>query len=347
MSAVIEKPTAIAKVNTAIVSIKQIEAQIEELGRLYGGTYDVTTADGMKLAKRARMSVREPRLEIERIRIEAKRDLIAVGKGLDQVAASLTEKILAIENPINAQIQAEEKRIEDEKQAKIAAEAKRVADIRARIESFRVMPVKAVNKPSAEIKLMVDGLAGEQITEEAFQEFHAAAVEAHQASLNALNDLYDGRLQYEAEQEELRRQRIENERLQAQEAERQAAERARQAAIDAEEKAVRERIAAAQAEALRKEREEFEATQRAERQRLDKEREELLQRQREQDLRERQAREEAERKEAAAAARRKPKVKKPTRGDIIKIVGFALHLTDEAAEALLVELFAKEASCSS
>jgi hypothetical protein len=258
--AMAEKPTAIAKVNAAVASIKAIEVQIAEFAQLYGGKFEVTSPEGMMIAKNARKAVREPRLEIERIRIEAKRDLLAVGKGLDSVAATLTAQILAIETPIAKVIEAEEKRIEDEKQAAIAAEAKRVEDCRSRIENIAMLPVRLSGKTAEEMRAALAACRGEVFAPELFREMLDAAFRAQTASLDALERLLAQRVEFEQQQAEAAELRKKQERADAIERER-VAEEARKAKEIADAAAA---VLAAEQAQLAADRAAFEAAQAAE-----------------------------------------------------------------------------------
>ena len=116
------KQTALTKVNAAVSGIQKIAAGISDLQARYAAVvFDVGDPRKLAEAKEARAEIREPRFEVERLRIGAKRDLLAVGKGLDKLAEKITAEILAIEEPIDQQIKAREKQIADEKEAKIAA----------------------------------------------------------------------------------------------------------------------------------------------------------------------------------------------------------------------------------
>jgi cation transport ATPase len=80
----------------------------------------------MEAAKAARAEIREPRFAVEKVRKAAKAPLLAIGRRIDAEAVRITEAILAIEEPIDGQIKAEEARKVAEREAKRAAEVERL-----------------------------------------------------------------------------------------------------------------------------------------------------------------------------------------------------------------------------
>ncbi len=100
-------------IERALVEFSAVEAGLAVLRNDYANVvYDVATTAGMNDAKAARVALREPRYEIERIRKSAKAPLLALGKKLDSDAARITAEIEKLEGPIDAQIKAEEGRKE-------------------------------------------------------------------------------------------------------------------------------------------------------------------------------------------------------------------------------------------
>ena len=107
--------TNIEKVSGALAEFSRVEAGIAALTKAYAGVvYDVTTTEGMGAAREARRIIREPRYEVEKVRKDAKAPLLALGKEIDAEAKRITAALLAIEEPIDQQIAAEEARKEAE-----------------------------------------------------------------------------------------------------------------------------------------------------------------------------------------------------------------------------------------
>lgn len=86
--------TEIEQVSKALAEFNAVEAGLAALRQQYAGAvFDVTSADGLTKAKAARMALREPRYEIERIRKSAKAPILALGRKLDDDAKRLTAEI--------------------------------------------------------------------------------------------------------------------------------------------------------------------------------------------------------------------------------------------------------------
>jgi len=249
--------TELETVSKALTDINAVSTGIAELQKQYGGVvYEVATTAGMDEAKAARLAIRNPRYEVERIRKAAKAPILALGKKLDAEASRIETELLKIETPIDQQIKAEEARKEAERQAKIDAELKRVADLQERIAELRGNQMLSVTSGSALIaehihdleKIVVDG---------SFEEFIQQADDAKVAGLARLRQLHAAALQHEAEQARIKAEREELARL-----------REAQAARDAEAQAARDAETARHQAQLKRQRDEQETLAKAERQRI-------------------------------------------------------------------------------
>lgn len=246
--------TELTEVTKAVAEFDRVGAGLAELSKQYKGVvYEVATTKGMEDAKGARLAIREPRYEIERIRKAAKAPILALGKKLDTEASRISSELLKLEEPIDQQIKAEEDRKEREKQAKIEAEQKRVAGHQERVAYLRGNQTLSASSGSALIAGHITDLEGEST--DALEEFEQQGVDAKTAGLARLRDLHAAALAHEAEQARIKAEREELARLRKAEEERQAAERARIAEEEKAAKALRDAEAAKQAEALRLERE--------------------------------------------------------------------------------------------
>lgn len=304
--------TAIVEVQSAVADFDRVAAGIALLQQEFAGVvFDVSTPKGLELAKTARATVREPRYEIEKVRKAAKEPLLKLGKELDNRAKEITAQILAIEEPIDQQIKTEENRKEAEKQAKIAAELRRVSEINDRIIVLRGnQSITSMSDP----KLIADHIADlEKIAvDDSFEEFKQQAADAKAAGIARLTTLHTAAVAHQVEQERIKAERAELERLRAEEVERNRVERARIAAEEAQAKAIRDEEAAKQAEALAAERAEQnrlaaerQAAQDAEAAKLAADRAELERQQ------------EALRKAQEPAPKPKGKAKRPSDADLI------------------------------
>jgi hypothetical protein len=230
--------TQLEAVSTALVKIDKVAAGIADLRAKYGSVvFDVTTVKGMKEACEARAEIREPRYEVERLRKAAKRPILDLGKKLDTEAERITNELLAIENPLDLQITAEQTRKEDEKKAREEAERKRIEDIHSRIENdIRQAAFAATNRKAAEIEVLIKDVVAIEINE-SFAEFRQQAEGAKATTLIRLRAALANAQAMEAEQARLAAERAENERVRKENEAKAATERAR---IAEEERVARE-----------------------------------------------------------------------------------------------------------
>jgi colicin import membrane protein len=329
--------TDLAEVERTIAEISRVETGLAKLRADYFGVvYEVHLSEGLEAARAARRAIREPRFEVEKIRKAGKAPLLALGKMLDAEAARITRELVAIENPIDAQITAEETRREAEKQARIAAEMKRVEGIQARITEIRHIVTLAANASSARVREFAQSLGKTRI-DESFEEFQDAAAVAVGAAREGLAQLLEAALAREAEAERIKAERAELATLKAEQEARAALEREAKALADAAELAQRQADRAEQDRAAAKVREE----QRLEAERLAKERAELEALKRAQDAKDAAVKAEAERL-AALKLLKKRSVKIPARGELIGCVATHWQVPVSVAEAWLEKTFARE-----
>lgn len=244
--------------------------------------FPVATTDGMRKAIEARRELRDTRVALEKRRKEIKEPALRRCQLIDSEAKRITAELEALEEPIDAQIKAEEQRKENEKRERERIIAERAEKYRAAVSFPAELVAKAANRSAHDIEDAVGELAKANLSEdwmtpEQREAIDAAIVAAH----DKLSEMQELALAREAEAAELARQRAELERQQAElaaaqaaaAAAQEAAEAAQRAAQEAEARAERERVEreqaasraaeqAAQAEALRVEREAREAAER-------------------------------------------------------------------------------------
>lgn len=243
---------------TTIAEFDPIEAGLQALRQQYEGVvFEVATTKGMEAAKAARLAIRDPRYKIEAARKALKAPLLRYGRLVDSEAARITDAILAIETPIDEQIKAEEARKEAERQARAAAEAKRIAEIQDRIRSqITDALLRAAGKRADQIDAEMAALEQVPISPETHAELAESAEREKQRVLAALRQLFceavareEAEVLRRAEEAAERERRAEEER---QRREREAAERAateqRNRELAAEAEALRQQLAAQQAE---------------------------------------------------------------------------------------------------
>lgn len=238
-------PTAVENVTTAVAKFDRVAAGLAELTTRYSAVlFDVGTTKGMKEATAARAAIRGPRVDVEKVRKECKAPILALGRDIDTRAAEITAKLLALEEPIDKQIKAEETRKEEEKARKAAAEVARITALNQRLQAMRDLVPACVGQSAAGILEQIRALVQTPI-DATFQEFEEQAGQVNLQVLGKLRDLHAAQVAHEAEQERLR---LEREELERQRLAQQQSQRAQDEANRKE----RERIAAEEAEAKRK-----------------------------------------------------------------------------------------------
>lgn len=245
--------------DTAIAEYSHTEAALATLVERYRGVvYDVTQKPGMTDALKARREIREIRTTLEKTRVEIKGPALKRCQQIDSEAKRITSALLALEDPIDAQIKKEETRKADEAAAIQRVEAERIAaEERAKreAEEQRLADERAeIARRQAELDR-----AEREAKERIEAERRAEEERRHKAEL-------DARAKIDAEERESRRKIEEAERfarLKREEEERKA--RADREAKEAALKVERDKLEAerrAVEERARKEREAREAEER-------------------------------------------------------------------------------------
>lgn len=228
--------TELEVVSKALVDINAVSIGLAVLNEQYAGViYQVTTISGMEKAKLARLAIREPRYEVERIRKAAKAPILALGKKLDAEAARIEAALLEIEEPIDKQIKEEEGRKEREHQAKIDEDMRRVTALQERVAELRGNQSLSA---SSGAQLIAEHIADlERIpVDESFGVFFQQATYAKAAGLDRLRALHKAAVGHETEQAHIKAEREELSRLRAEQLEREASERKQRDALAAEER---------------------------------------------------------------------------------------------------------------
>lgn len=260
---------------TSVAEYSPTAAALAELRQKHQGVvYDVAQPRQMKLAKEARAEIRTYRTDLEKLRKEIKAPALERCRLIDAEAKRITEELVALEEPIDVQIKAEEARKQAEELERLEAERLRVERIRNRIIEIRGYPATLTGKPAPILRAKLAALESEELSEDDFAEHYDEARDAHIAATATVRQMLDAAVAHEAEQkriaaerEELDRMRAENERLQREAEERRRADEAKAAAerAEAERKAQAERDREAAEQRAREE------AERAERQRQEEE----------------------------------------------------------------------------
>jgi colicin import membrane protein len=237
-----------------VVEYSRTEAALAELRQKYSGVvFDCTTTKGDKEARAARLELTSLRTSLEKKRKEFKAPALEFGKKIDSEAARVTSEILAIENPIDEQIKADEKRRADEKAERERIEAERIKVIKDKIATIRGFVGKCQGISADRIANGIDMVSKISTSADEFAEFEGEAKTAQAETLQAMRELHAATKAREEEAERVETQRIENERIAEEQriaSEKLAAERAE---LERQQQAQAEALAAQQAEIDRRE----------------------------------------------------------------------------------------------
>lgn len=229
---------------TEIQEYSQTEAALTDLRDRYEAIkYEVSDANGLKEAKNGRAEIRGYRINLEKMRKDIKAPALERCRLIDAEAKRITEELLYLESPIDAQIKEEESRKEKEREAKIQVELKRVEDIQDRLEDLRsaALAFNRTSQPSPEKVAELINDIEKCVVDDSFDEFEQRAHEAKASTLAFLRELLAAAKEREAEEKRIQFERAELAELRAAEDKRQAeAEKKRQV----EEKKQREELAA-------------------------------------------------------------------------------------------------------
>lgn len=220
--------------STALAHFSKTEAALADLRETYGGkVYDCTTNKGDGEARHARLVLKDARVNVEKLRKIVKEPYLEAGRKIDSEAKRITTEIEAIEDPIDAQIKAEEKRRLEEKQAAERAEAERVAKIDVVLRWLRERPGIYANANVATLDSVITEIKAKSAN--GFDSYGAGheAIDAQvTVTLLALETMLEARKAADERTEQLRLANIELERQQRELQEQRDAMAAEQAALD-------------------------------------------------------------------------------------------------------------------
>ena len=220
--------SSVAKNNFAVMALKElskVDKGLAKLSETYKNVvFDVATTKGMDQAKKARMTIREVRYNVERIRKEEASRIKAAQTALNSEAERITLAVRAIEDPIDAQITAEEERKQREKEEAERKEQERTALIRAEIDRLAGTPARAEADGLSvdEINNIIVACGSGSLDGDFYKEFLA---EAEHTRAKVISELHTLKAKIQLLEEEAARvaaQQAENERLRQQLAEMQA-----------------------------------------------------------------------------------------------------------------------------
>jgi hypothetical protein len=249
------EPTDYAELSgsTVLVAYSKTEAALAALRAKHAGVvFDMTTTKGDKDARAARLELKTLRTSLEVKRKELKAPALSFGEKIDTEAERVKAEIVLLENFIDQQIKADEKRRADEKEEKERIEAARVQTLRDKITSIRACLQRCHGISSERIANGIEQVGKVDVSAEVFAELAGEALLAKSETLEAMKALHVTAIAQEAQAAQVETQRLENERIAAEQRTQSDALAAQQAAIDkaaAELKEGQEKLAAEQATA--------------------------------------------------------------------------------------------------
>ena len=248
---------------------------------------------------------RELRLKCDAWHKERKADILKAATHYDKEKNRVHELLGPIESHLKKVRQAEDDRIEAQKQEKIRKEQERVEAIKVMIEYIKTYPLRNTNnRDTGLIQALIEQLKAITIEADIFEEFTEEAIREKEVALALLQVAFDERRSYGKQQAEAKAEAKRLERVRKEQEAEAARLKAEQDKIDAEKAA-------------------FEAEKKAEQERKDREAFEIKAREEAKAKAEREAREAEERKAKEEADRARKEALKP---DQEKIGDFYVYL---------------------
>jgi DNA repair exonuclease SbcCD ATPase subunit len=241
----VQKSVVPAVAVTDIAEYRPHEEQIVRLETTYAKlVVDCSTSEGLANAKEVRVDIRDVRYALANTTKTALvpyqqkvKDAQARVNQVKEFGEALKDRVLAIEAPVDEAIKAEEKRVADAKAERERVEADRVEAIRTKITRFSSVAAAYASRSAADIADILQGVKVSVILPEEYAEFeaegtiardnaieqletlHKSAVEREEAAAKLLaqqkelDELREKQRIADAEAEELRKQRAEEDRL--------------------------------------------------------------------------------------------------------------------------------------
>lgn len=240
-----KKSVAPAVAVTDIAEYRPHEEQIVRLETTYGKlVVDCSTSEGLANAKEVRVDIRDVRYALANTTKtalvpyqQAVKDAQARVNEVKEFGEALKDRVLAIETPVDEAIKAEEKRVADAKAERERVEAERIEAIRAKITRFSSVAAAYASRSAADVASVLQSVKDSVILPDEYGEFeaegtiardnaieqlealHKAAIDREEAAAKLLaqqkelDELREKQRIADAEAEELRKQRAEEDRL--------------------------------------------------------------------------------------------------------------------------------------
>ena len=154
---------------------------------------DISTKEGMTVAKQGRALFRDIRISLEKKRAEVKAPILEIGKLLDSRAKEIFAKIEPLEEKFSAEIKAEEERVEAIKAEKIRLENERQAALQDGIDAIRDTPSQCAILTASEIERALQSLNNLPLTVEVYAERLDEAKFVMESTLKQMESLLVGK----------------------------------------------------------------------------------------------------------------------------------------------------------
>jgi len=214
--------------------------------------FDVSTAEGLTDAKNARRTIREVRYALQTTTKDvlvpyqdAVKQAQARVNQVKEFGATLGERVLAVEDPVDQVIKNEEKRQKDEKERIAQVERERVEKIQNRITHFRTVAAAYAARSAADIAEVLERVKLSVILPEEYAEFEGEATIARDNAIEQLDTLHRSAAAREESEAKLREQQAAFEKQQQ---ELEELRRKNQEEQDRRDQEARQRLADEQAE---------------------------------------------------------------------------------------------------
>ena len=306
---ILDKPARIAEFDA-------VETGLSELrNELAGVQFDVTTTAGDKAARAARSRCVSIRTSADAAYEGWNKPMLAKQREMRAILSKIKDAVKEVEEPIDAQIKAEEARRAAIKAAKEEADRARQQAIQDRITALSQFPMRALGQDAAGVAAILATVAELPITTEFYEHRTGEAMQLHAEVAAKLEQMHAAALAQEQEAARIAAERAALAKEQAALKAAQEAEAARQEAARAEQRRQEEAAEAAarqreeeaaaalraQQEEIDRQRRDFEAKQEAARRAEQEKADAAAREKQEQEEAERRAAEEAERSENRAA----------------------------------------------
>jgi colicin import membrane protein len=230
-----------AAATTTVAEYRATEAGLAALREQYAAVPDVTTREGMELAREARRNCVSLRTALEAKRKELKAPLLERGKLIDDEAKRIIGAIVEVENPHDKAIKAEEARIEARREAARKERERAAAASQAVIDNLRDIPLRLLDSPAADIAAAINDLVETDVDNigDLLADDQGRAQQAKEAAIERLRTMHSARAEADrvqaeqaAERKRLADERARLDREQQEQMARDQAERRRRDAIE-------------------------------------------------------------------------------------------------------------------